>query len=106
MLKQFDKKDIDSVMKIWKDNNQKFQGFIDNQYWIDNYVKARDEFLNNKVYVYTEAEKLLAFIAISDDGRILSIQVKPEIQREGIGKLLIEKAKKDNGNLRLWDLKR
>ena len=101
MLKQFDKKDIDSVMKIWKDNNQKFQGFIDNQYWIDNYVKARDDFLNNKVYVYTEAEKLLAFIAISDDGRILSIQVKPEIQREGIGKLLIEKAKKDNGNLRL-----
>ena len=35
MVKQFDKKDIDVIMKIWKDNNQRFQGFIDNQYWIE-----------------------------------------------------------------------
>ena len=42
MLKQFNKKDIDVIMKIWKDNNQKFQGFIDNKYWIDN-CKSVDE---------------------------------------------------------------
>ena len=101
MLKQFNKKDIDTIMKIWKDNNQKFQSFIDNQYWVDNYVKTRDEFLNNKIYVYTEVTQVLAFIVVSNDGRLVNIQVKPEIQREGIGKLLLEKVKNENNNLHL-----
>lgn len=99
MVKQFDKKDIDIIMKIWKDNNQRFQGFIDNQYWIDNYIKARDEFMKSKIYVYTEAAEIKAFIAVNSKGRIVNIQVKPEIQREGIGEILIQKAKQDCDNL-------
>lgn len=99
MVKQFDKKDIDIIMKIWKDNNQRFQGFIDNQYWIDNYINARDEFMKSKIYVYTEAAEIKAFIAVNNKGRIVNIQVKPEIQREGIGEILIQKAKHDCDNL-------
>jgi len=99
MVKQFDKKDIDIIMKIWKDNNQRFQGFIDNQYWIDNYINARDEFMKSKIYVYTEAAEIKAFIAVNSKGRIVNIQVKPEIQREGIGEILIQKAKQDCDNL-------
>ena len=99
MLKQFNKKDIDVIMKIWKDNNQKFQGFIDNKYWIDNYVKAREEFVNNKIYVYSETGEIKAFIVYGKNGNVINIQVKPEIQREGIGEILIQKAKQDNNNL-------
>lgn len=99
MVKQFDKKDIDIIMKIWKDNNQRFQGFIDNQYWIDNYINARDEFMKSKIYVYTETAEIKAFIAVNSKGRIVNIQVKPEIQREGIGEILIQKAKQDCDNL-------
>ena len=99
MLNQFDKKDIDIIMKIWKDNNQKYQGFMDNQYWVDNYIQTRDEFMKNKIYVYTEAAKILAFVVIDTNGKVLNIQVKPEIQREGIGKLLLEKIKNENNNL-------
>jgi len=99
MVKQFDKKDIDIIMKIWKDNNQRFQGFIDSQYWIDNYINARDEFMKSKIYVYTEAAEIKAFIAVNSKGRIVNIQVKPEIQREGIGEILIQKAKQDCDNL-------
>ena len=99
MLNNFNKKDIDIIMKIWKDNNQKYQGFMGNQYWIDKYIQTRDEFLNSKIYVYTESTKILAFIVFDADGRVLNIQVKPEIQREGIGKLLLEKIKNENSNL-------
>lgn len=104
MLKKFNKRDIDIIMKIWKDNNQQFQPFIKNQYWIDNYVKTRDEFLASSIYVYTEAEKILAFISVSNQGEILSIQVKPEIIREGIGKLLLEKVKTeyDTINIKIY----
>lgn len=99
MLNQFNKKDIDIIMKIWKDNNQKYQGFMDNQYWVDNYIQTRDEFMKNKIYVYTEATKILAFVVIDSTGKVINIQVKPEIQREGIGKLLLEKIKHENNNL-------
>lgn len=99
LLKQFDKKDIDIIMKIWKDNNQKFQSFINSKYWIENYVKTRNEFLENKIYIYTESDKILAYIVINNNCEIIDIQVTPEIQREGIGTLLLEKVKKGNDKL-------
>ena len=101
MIKQSDKKDIDLIMKIWKDNNIRFQSFIESQYWIDRYVYERDEFLKGKIYIYTEATEILAFIVISYSGKILNIQVKPEIQREGIGEILIQKAKSEYSNLQV-----
>lgn len=100
MLKQSDKKDIDVIMKIWKDNNLRFQSFIESQYWIDKYIKTRDEFLKSKIYIYTETTEVLAFIVIDYSGNVLNIQVKPEIQREGIGEILIQRAEQDFDNLK------
>lgn len=99
MLKPFDKKDIDTIMKIWKDNNQRFQGFIDNQYWIDNYIKNKNSFMECNTYVYTEATEIKAFIVTDNEGKIINIQVKPEIQREGIGEILIQRAKQEHNSL-------
>lgn len=99
MLKPFDKKDIDTIMKIWKDNNQRFQGFIDNQYWIDNYIKNKNSFMECNTYVYTESAEIKAFIVTDNEGKIINIQVKPEIQREGIGEILIQRAKQEHNSL-------
>lgn len=106
MLKQSNKKDIDIIMKIWKDNNIRFQSFIESQYWIDRYVQERDEFLKSKIYIYTEENEVQAFIVIDYNGNILNIQVKPEIQREGIGEILIQKAKSDYTNLNTYVFER
>ena len=86
-------------MKLWKDNNQKFQSFINKEYWINNYIKTRDQFLQNKIYVYTETTKILAYIVVSSNNEVLDIQVSQQIQREGIGKLLLDKIKKENEKL-------
>lgn len=99
MLKQFDKNDIDAIMNIWKHNNQMFQSFITTKYWAENYVSARDEFLKNKIFVYTEAARILAYIVVNSNHEIISIQVLPEIQREGIGKILVDNLKKENNEL-------
>ena len=95
MLKQFDKKDIDVIMKIWKDNNQKFQTFVTNDYWSKKYISTRNQFLEDNLYVYTEAANILAFVAINNNNEITNIQVVPRIQREGIGRLLVENLKKN-----------
>lgn len=41
----------------------------------------------------------MAYIVVKDNQQIIDIQVSPEIQREGIGKLLIEKLKRENEKL-------
>lgn len=101
MLKQFDKNNIDIIMKIWKDNNQRFQNFINQDYWADQYIYARDSFLESNIFVYTENEKILAYVSNNPiNNEVLSIQVLPEIQREGIGTLLIENLKKSSSQLK------
>lgn len=99
MLKQFDKKDIDVIMKIWKDNNLKFQSFVPSDYWAKEYIFTRNKFLEGDLYVYTEATNILAFVAINKNNEIMSIQVTPRIQREGIGRLLVENLKRNNNCL-------
>lgn len=100
MLKQFDKNDIDIIMKIWKDNNHRFQGFIDDNYWISNYSDVKNSFLTNKVYTYTESSRILAYVAFDEkNNELLNIQVMPEILREGIGKILIEKIKQSTNTM-------
>ena len=99
MIKQLNNNDIDIIMKIWKDNNQRFQNFIDNQYWIDNYIQTKNIFMNSKIYVYIENEEIQAYVSVDKNGNIMDIQVKPKIQREGIGELLLEKVKREYENL-------
>lgn len=99
MLKQFNAKDIDVIMEIWKDGNLQFQSFIDTDYWMKKYVDVRKEFLKDKIYVYTEATNIKAFVVINPNGEITNIYVTPEIQREGIGENLIQKLKSENTTL-------
>ena len=86
-------------MKLWNFWLLSFHNFINKEYWINNYIKTRDQFLQNKIYVYTETTKILAYIVVSSNNEVLDIQVSQQIQREGIGKLLLDKIKKENEKL-------
>ena len=37
MIRKFEKKDINAVMKIWKNENIRTHNFITKKYWKDNY---------------------------------------------------------------------
>lgn len=99
MLKKFDKKDIDIIMNIWKENTQKLHDFSNGSYWSDNYLNVKNMFLNNDIYVYTETNEILAYVVINNSSEILDIQVHFKNQREGIGKLLIKELQKNNDEL-------
>ena len=90
MLRDLKEKDIDEVMKLWRDGNYKAHSFISNLYWSDMYKKVQNDFLRKSdTIIYEEDGKIEAFISILDDGYIYAIFVAEEIQREGIGKVLI-----------------
>lgn len=94
MLREFRESDIDKIMKIWRDGNFKAHNFIPNKYWSDNYVKVQNEYLRKSdTWVYTENEELQAFVSVMQDGYIGALFVIPEIQRDGIGTMLINHCK-------------
>lgn len=106
MLRELKEKDIDDVMKIWRDGNFKANNFISSAYWSDKYKKAQDEYLRNSyTIVYEEDCKIKAFISILKDGYIWAIFVTDDIQREGIGKILINyiKDKYENLSLKVYE---
>ena len=94
MLREFKEKDIDDVMKIWRDGNFKSHNFISTAYWSDKYKEVQDKYLRNSyTVIYEEDGKIKAFLSILDDGTIWAIFVIDEIQREGIGRILINHIK-------------
>lgn len=94
MLREFRESDIDKIMQIWRDGNFKAHNFIPNKYWSDNYVRVQNEYLKkSNTWVYTENEEIQAFISIMDDGYIGALFVVPEIQRDGIGTMLVNHCK-------------
>lgn len=94
MLRELKEKDIDDVMKIWRDGNLKAHNFIQSVYWSDKYIKVQNEYLRNSyTIVYEEEGKIKAFISIIDDGYIGALFVTEDVQREGIGRILINHVK-------------
>lgn len=102
MIRDYRESDVDKIMKIWRDGNFKAHNFISNQYWSDNYNKVRNEYLRKSdTWVYTENDEIQAFISVMQDGYIGALFVIPEIQREGIGTILINYCKKNYERLYL-----
>ncbi len=102
MLRELREKDIDDVMKLWRDGNYKAHNFIPNEYWSNNYNKVQNEYLRKSdTIVYEEDGKIKAFISVTNDGYIGALFVSEEIQREGIGKILVNSAKEKYEKLSL-----
>lgn len=106
MLRELKEKDIDDVMKIWRDGNFKAHNFIPNAYWSDKYTNIQEKISReSNTLIYEEEGKIRGFISILDDGKIEAIFVREDFQREGIGRILINyiKNKYEKLNLRVYE---
>ena len=100
MLREFNEKDNDDIMKIWRDGNFKAHNFISNEYWSNKYSDVQNNLLKNSyTIIYEEDGKIKAFLSINDDKELWAIFVLEEIQREGIGRILINYVKEKYENL-------
>lgn len=100
MIRKFEIKDIEEIMKIWLDTNIEAHDFILEDYWKSNYDSVKRMLPNAEIYVYEAYGKIKAFLGV-DDGYIAGIFVYNEIQSNGIGKQLLDKAKELYSNLSL-----
>lgn len=90
MLKEFEKTDIDAVMKIWLDTNITAHPFIPEKYWVDNYNVVKEQYLPvAKTFVDKEDGIVKGFISIIEGAFIGALFVAKEYQGQGIGSKLI-----------------
>ena len=70
MIRNFKKEDTTKVMTIWTKGNFKAHDFIEKDYWLLNFNKVKEEYLElAKAYVYTELDEIKGGQPIIDEER-------------------------------------
>ena len=100
MIRKFEKKDINAVMKIWKNENIRAHNFIAKEYWQYNYEYVKDILPKADVYVYILDEKIVGFVGVNKN-YIEGIFIDINNQHSGIGTSLLDKIKENKDNLTL-----
>lgn len=91
MIRDFEERDMDHVVRIWLDASIIAHDFIPEAYWKGKSEEMRELYLpNSKTFVYeNENAELLAFISMKDH-YIAALFVDPMEQGKGIGKQMID----------------
>lgn len=92
MIRKFEQKDLEEVMKIWLDTNIQAHDFIPDSYWKDNFEAVQSMIPEADVYIYESNGKVIGFVGIKA-GYLAGIFVSQDMQSSGIGKQLLDKAK-------------
>lgn len=95
MIRAFEKNDLAAVLHIWLDTNIKAHHFIPEQYWTRNYRMVKDMLPQAEIYVYENDDtgQIDGFVGLTDS-YIAGIFVTESAQSKGVGKLLLDHAKK------------
>ncbi|WMC92593.1 GNAT family N-acetyltransferase [Kineothrix sp. MB12-C1] len=95
MIRKMEKSDINRVMQIWQDTNVKAHNFIPETYWRNKYNEVEELLLQSELYVFEDgiSHEIQGFIGLIDS-YIGGIFVCDQSQCKGIGKQLLDYAKK------------
>lgn len=106
MIRKMEEKDISDVLQIWLETNIKAHSFIDKEYWTGNYEMVKQILPEAEVYVY-EDEKNGRIAGYRDKRQYIEgLFVKETVQSNGIGKRLLDHAKRGKTELHLGVYKR
>jgi putative acetyltransferase len=95
MIRQMKKEDTQRIMTIWLQSTIIAHDFIEKSYWEKAYDVVKKEYLPQSVtFVYEKDGDLLGFIGIITDDTIGALFVDPAHLKHGIGKSLLDEAKK------------
>jgi len=100
-----DKSDLDKIIEIWLECSGRAHHFIDYSFWLNTENAMREIYIPlAETWIYRgESYKIEGFMSLVGND-LASIFVNPAFQNQGIGKLLITKAKslRDELNLKVY----
>jgi len=100
MIREFEEKDIEQVMRIWYNTNIQAHFFIDMSYWDRKRDQVREMIRDAEVYVCEVNGQIEGFMGLQGD-YVAGMFVKPEMQNRGIGCDLLDHVKKKKKILEL-----
>lgn len=100
MIRKLNNYDIDKVTQIWLKVNTKTHNFIPEKYWIEQFNDVKEIIPQSEVYVYEKNGEILGFVGLSDN-YIAGIFVSINSQSQGVGKQLLNYAKRIKTKLSL-----
>lgn len=98
-IREYKDEDYLSVSSIWLDTNIKAHYFIDKNYWIENQDVFKEGIEGAKLFVFDDND-IKGFIGLLNN-YIAGIFVMDKYQGRGIGKFLLNHAKKEYDELSL-----
>lgn len=93
MIRPFSPPDIDNIMEIWLNTNISAHPFIPSAYWKSKKTEVRAMILQANIFVYEDQAGMQGFMGLVDS-YLAGIFVKETAQSQGIGKQLMDYAKK------------
>lgn len=100
MIRKMKTDELEAVMALWLRTNIEAHNFVDESYWRANYDSVKEMLPNSSVFVYEESGVIQGFIGLTG-GFIAGIFVAANHQSKGVGKALLDFAKKDHSELAL-----
>lgn len=102
VIRNFEENDLDDVMKLWLNVNIEAHSFIPSEYWADNYDMVKALLPQAEIYVHEndDTRKVDGFIGLSGN-YIEGLFVDSSVQSNGIGKSLLDHAKRKCSSLKL-----
>lgn len=94
MIRKFEEKDIERVMQIWLQVNIETHDFVPSHYWLSQYQSVQRQILQADIYVYEQDKEIQGFVGMMDN-YLAGIFVDKKYRSMGIGKSLLECAKKN-----------
>lgn len=102
MIRSLSPADLDTVMNLWLDGNEQAHPFVPDGYWRAAYEGVRHELPHADVLVHVDPESgaVDGFIGLTGD-YVAGLFVRADARSRGIGKALLDEAKRHHRALTL-----
>lgn len=93
MIRAFESSDMNDVLTIWLKASIAAHGFVEEEFWESRIDDMREKYLpSSDTYVFSENGSIQGFFSLQGDW-LAAMFVSPDAQRQGIGRVLMNKAK-------------
>ncbi len=100
MIRRFKSSDLEQVMDLWMKGNLSAHSFVDSKYWMSQKKTVSQMIPQSDVFVFVEAKKIYGFIGVVE-GYVAGLFVDEEERSNGVGKALLDYAKRKENTLSL-----
>lgn len=91
---------IHQLMAIWLKTNQEAHPFVAASYWLEHEEEVKEQLPNATLFITKEGDKIEGFLGLQK-GYIAGLFVEKRSQGKGLGRQLLNKAKKEAAQLTL-----